>query len=59
MNITLQSAARAWWRSKRPLRYTLENHLASPAVNCTSESERALAREVADTYKTAPQRAKE
>lgn len=41
-------AAVAWWESKRPLKYDLADHLASPGVNASStERERTLAMAVA------------
>jgi hypothetical protein len=41
-------AARRWWESKRPLTWTLEQHLAAPRVNCAgSGAEDRLALAVA------------
>lgn len=36
-----------WWESKRPIEWMLETHLENPTVNCSSETEKNLAIEVA------------
>ena len=43
----LVGLARAWWESLRPLSWTEAEHIATPAVNCTSDWECALARGIA------------
>lgn len=43
--IVLQSAFR-WWRSHRPIGWSLEDHLKRPTVNCVTKLERQLARDV-------------
>jgi hypothetical protein len=40
-------AATAWWGRHRPCGWSLEQHLADPAVNCEGEYERQLAEAVA------------
>ncbi len=44
----LEQMAIAWWEDKRPLRYTLQDHLANPIVNCIGGSEGDLAIAIAD-----------
>lgn len=39
-------AARRWWESRRPVAWTLGEHLANPEVNCVTPSEKALAKAV-------------
>lgn len=41
-------AAVAWWRTKRPVIWTEEQHRKSPLVNCTTAAEKRLANAVAD-----------
>jgi hypothetical protein len=36
-----------WWKHRRPIGWNLEQHLANPQVNCTTDAEAALARSVA------------
>jgi hypothetical protein len=44
----LAAASQAWWESRRPQGWTLEQHLADPTAGCNStEEERALAEAVA------------
>jgi hypothetical protein len=45
-NTALFEAAVKWWESKRPDRWTLEQHLKSPTVNC-GEAGECLAKEIA------------
>jgi hypothetical protein len=40
-------AAAAWWKARRPSGWSLEQHLADPAVNCEGAHERELAEAVA------------
>lgn len=45
--LALAAAAAAWWESRRPEGWSLEQHLAAPAAGCDgSEAERALAEAV-------------
>jgi len=39
-----------WWRSKRPLMWEDNEHLANPTINCLGESENALAKYIAKNY---------
>lgn len=39
--------AERWWRSRRPIGWTIDDHLAQPVVNCVDAAEIALARAVA------------
>jgi len=41
-------AAIEWWRMKKPMSFSFEDHLANPTVNCVAEQEKALAQAVAD-----------
>jgi hypothetical protein len=46
--LALVAAARAWWESGRPEGWSLEEHLADPAVGCDgSQPQRALAEAIA------------
>ncbi|NML17945.1 hypothetical protein [Azohydromonas caseinilytica] len=45
-------AAVAWWMAHRPSDWSLEQHLADPAVNCKSDQERQLAYSVAQWLST-------
>jgi hypothetical protein len=40
-------AAAAWWKARRPSGWSLEQHLADPAVNCEGAREHQLAQAVA------------
>lgn len=40
-------AAECWFEGRRPIAYTLAQHLLNPKVNCTSDAEGALAEAVA------------
>jgi hypothetical protein len=40
-------AAVAWWRSRRPLDFSEDEHLANPTVNTTDGAEADLARAAA------------
>lgn len=42
------AAAQEWWEGKRPVKYSLEEHLKCPTVNTTTEAEKVLAQRVAD-----------
>lgn len=46
-------AAHAWWASRRPLSYTLHQHLQNPTVNTCGEDERDLALAVAEWIQAA------
>jgi hypothetical protein len=37
------NAARSWWAHKRPLSYSLLDHIKDPEVNCSGPVERHLA----------------
>lgn len=37
-------AALCWWQSKRPVRWSLRDHLRYPEIGCTTEVDRRLAR---------------
>jgi hypothetical protein len=39
----------AWWEGVRPLSFTLEDHLANPRINTSTDREKRLAEAVA-TY---------
>jgi hypothetical protein len=41
------NAAEGWWKARKPADWTLEEHLADPAVNCEGDGERQLAQAVA------------
>lgn len=44
----LAAASKAWWESRRPRGWTLEQHLADPTAGCSGTAqERALAEAVA------------
>jgi hypothetical protein len=46
--LALAAASRAWWESRRPPGWTLEQHLADPTAGCNGTAqERALAEAVA------------
>jgi hypothetical protein len=46
--VALAAASRAWWESRRPPGWTLEQHLADPTAGCDGTAqERALAEAVA------------
>lgn len=47
----LLDAAFAWWESRRPVEFGLDDHIHHPMVNCCGELERALARAVAEQQK--------
>jgi len=40
---TVERAAIAWWEDKRPCVFTLDEHLANPTINTTTDSEKELA----------------
>ncbi len=45
------SASINWWKSKRPMTFTENDHLDAPEVNCRSEDENQLATAVAKFIK--------
>jgi hypothetical protein len=45
--VAVADAAVAWWTAHRPADWSLEQHLADPAVNCDGEGERQLAQAAA------------
>lgn len=46
--LALAVASKAWWESRRPPGWTLEQHLADPSAGCSGTAqERALAASVA------------
>lgn len=40
-------AAMNWWMMQRPLKWSVEQHLKTPTVNCVGNQERALAEAIA------------
>jgi hypothetical protein len=46
----LADRAVAWWAMKRPLRWSVVDHVSNPTVNCNGEEEKELARTVARWY---------
>ena len=50
-NEELIKKAIAWWKSKRPVSFTLEDHLESPSINIRNNAGAELAIEVAQTIK--------
>lgn len=44
-------AAMNWWRSRRPLAFSLKDHLENPTINTFDLRERALARACAAIQK--------
>jgi hypothetical protein len=56
--LALAAASKAWWESRRPQGWTLEQHLADPTVGCNStKEERALAEAVAACFQQGAPRA--
>ena len=45
--VAVADAAVAWWTARKPTDWSLEQHLADPAVNCDDEGERQLAQAAA------------
>jgi hypothetical protein len=41
------NAAEVWWKARKPADWTLQQHLADPAINCEGDGERQLAHAVA------------
>lgn len=37
-----------WWASKRPVRWTVEQHLGNPRINTATSAEKRLAEAVAE-----------
>lgn len=40
--LVVQAALR-WWRKRKPIAWSLDEHLRQPSVNCTTPSEHELA----------------
>lgn len=36
----------SWWESKRPLEFSEKDHLLNPTINCSTESEKELAKSI-------------
>jgi hypothetical protein len=49
--LRLADSSKAWFRSKRPFMYSLEQHLEHPTINCVTEREKELAKAVANWIK--------
>lgn len=45
--LAVADAAQAWWASKRPNGWTVEQHLSNPRVNTSTPKEKNLAMKVA------------
>ncbi|WP_028998448.1 hypothetical protein [Azohydromonas australica] len=45
--LDVADAAVAWWQARKPADWSLEQHLAYPAINCDGDAERQLAEAVA------------
>lgn len=41
--LAVADAAVAWWQARKPADWSLEQHLADPAINCDGDAERPLA----------------
>lgn len=41
--VAVADAAVAWWQARKPADWSLEQHLADPAINCDGSDERHLA----------------
>ena len=52
-------AAMAWWRGRRPLEYSLRQHLSNPTINTMNDSERKLARACGELAELKQQKAKD
>lgn len=48
LNGRIIAAAYQWFRTKRPQSYTLEQHLANPAINTATDTEANIAIAVAN-----------
>lgn len=48
--LTAGDAAVSWWREHKPRGWSIAQHLKNPAVNCTTEREKRLARAAARWY---------
>lgn len=48
LEASIINRALAWWRSKRPIGWTSEDHLKNPTVNCVDGLEHALAKSAAN-----------
>ncbi len=49
--LSVEKAARAWWRQRRPVGWTRRKHLANPTINCNGKAETQLAQMVANWIK--------
>lgn len=49
--LSVEKAARAWWKTRRPVGWKESQHLANPTINCTDSKERTLAHAVAKWVK--------
>jgi hypothetical protein len=45
--LAVADAAVAWWKARKPADWSLEQHLAHPAINCDGDGERQLAQAAA------------
>lgn len=44
--MTIKNSAMQWWEQHRPVRWTLQQHLQNPTINCATPAENNLARAV-------------
>ena len=44
----LEQAAYNWWLQHRPENWTEIDHLENPGINCTNQTDRKLAEEIAE-----------
>lgn len=59
--LAVADSAVTWWRSKKPVGWGVEKHLANPLVNCVGYREKLLARRASRWFalcegKEAPQK---
>jgi hypothetical protein len=45
--LEVADAAVVWWVMKRPIQWSMGQHLASPRINCTTAAEESLAEKAA------------
>jgi hypothetical protein len=45
--LAVANAAVQWWKARKPADWSLEQHLADPAINCDGDGERQLAQAAA------------